>query len=145
MVATFTLVVGIFVGALTLGSSSAGARDWSERGVTLGMSEAEIVRAFADGSSGDWARVDGCRGKALEWTRRSVGVPTRWARFELHEGVLVAMRVHSDEKTTAVTAKKGWGAVRAARPYDGGRATTVIARGCPTHAAEADAIASLAP
>jgi hypothetical protein len=141
MVATFTLVVGVMVSALTLERS---AGSWNERGVKLGMSEGEIVRAFADGRGGEWKRVVACRGVALEWTRRAGGVPSRWARFEMHEGVLVAMRVHSDDKATGVVAETGWGAVRAARPYQGGMATTVIARGCATHAAEADEIASLA-
>ncbi len=121
--------------------ASGGASEWSERGVALGMTEAQVRLSFRDAAAGAWTDAPSCRGPALEWTRTQPGPGTRWARFELHDGWLVAMRLHTDAPSGPPHAAQTWSAVRQDRPFEGGTATTVVARGCPTHAAEADEIA----
>jgi hypothetical protein len=66
------------------------------------------------------------------------GVPTRWARFEIHDGWLVAMRVHTDEPLAGVRTVQSASAVRQDRPFEGGTATTIVSRACSTHTTEAD-------
>ncbi len=95
--------------------------------------------AFVDGSAGDWSTPPGCCGTTLEWSRADVhGTQTRWARFEFHQGLLVAIRVLSDpsapmirhvEVTPAVVSETRAGA-------DGSTSTTVLARTCKMHEAE---------
>jgi hypothetical protein len=143
----FALVVAGLASALSLGVP--GDPAWVERGVKLGMSEEQVKQSFLDGAAGDWRRATTCRGPSLEWTRKQGArsttspdeAPTRWARFELHDGWLVAMRLHVDDALSAPRAEQTASAVREDRPYEGGTATTIIARGCSTHAAEAERIA----
>lgn len=117
---------------------------WTERGVRLGMSEEQVRAAFVDSESGAWVRGRACGGPSLEWTRTSAGSPTGWARFELHEGMVVAMRLHLDGVERPPRAEQARSAVRQVRHADGGAAVTVIARGCSTHRAEAEQIAVVA-
>jgi hypothetical protein len=105
------------------------------------MSAEQVKESFVDAASGDWSQDTACRGLSLEWTRKAPDAPTRWARFEFHEGWLVAMRLHTDGQASAAHAEQTVSAVRQERPYEGGTATTLVARGCTTHAAEADQIA----
>jgi hypothetical protein len=102
------------------------------------MSAEQVKQSFVDAASGDWSQGTACRGLSLEWTRKDPGAPTRWARFEFHEGWLVAMRFHTDGRASAAHAEQTVSAVRQDRPYEGGTPTILIARGCSTHAAEAD-------
>jgi hypothetical protein len=100
---------------------------------------AGIVReSFLDGAAGEWRQVQACGGPALEWTRTRPAVTTRWARFEIHDGLLVAMRVQTDEPLAQVQTVKSASVVRQDRPFDGGTATTIVSRACSTHAAEAE-------
>lgn len=109
------------------------------RGVRLGMTMEDARASFEDGAAGDWSTPPGCYAPALEWSRAAIGATqTRWARFELHQGLVVAIRVLSDapppptrhvEVTPAVVSETRAGA-------DGSTSTTVLARGCEMHAAE---------
>ncbi|MGA7122771.1 MAG: hypothetical protein WBY94_21910 [Polyangiaceae bacterium] len=119
------------------------ASEWRERGVRLGMSEDELMRSFVDAEAGDWTKGWSCGGPSLEWTRRAAHAQTRWARFELHDGRLVALRIHSDQLLPDGRALETSAAVRQDIPYEDGTATTIVALGCPTHAAEAEQIARL--
>ncbi|MGA7119248.1 MAG: hypothetical protein WBY94_04080 [Polyangiaceae bacterium] len=149
--AFFAAALGVFVAvvatlsfALSLALPSRGKADWSERGVRLGMSEAQVRRSFVDADAGDWTRTTVCGGPSLEWTRMKPGVPTRWARFELHDGWLVAMRIHSDGHASSPRIEQAFFGVRRDRPFQGGVATTIIARGPPAYAAEVEQIARAA-
>jgi len=139
----FAIVVVGLLSLMRLALPTSSAPDWKERGVRLGLSEDEVKRSFVDADAGDWTSVTSCRGHSLEWTRRRPGVPTRWARFELHGGWLVALRVHTDERLPAPRAQRTAAAVRQDKPFEDGTATTIVALGCPTHAAEAEQIAQL--
>jgi len=138
----FALVVASCMAGLTL-LGVRPAPSWSERGVTLGMSEREVQRAFTDGAAGLWSRESACAGVALEWTRMDPRATARWARFEFHDGLLAAIRLQVDEAPTA-RAEKTVTAVRQERPFGGGTAITILTRACSTHAAEAEQIASAA-
>jgi hypothetical protein len=108
-------------------------------GVHLGMSLEGARAAFLDGAAGHWSSPPGCGGTTLEWSRGEAhAAQARWARFEFHKGVLVAIRVLSDatppptrhiEVTPAAVSE-----TRAGR--DGSTSTTVLARGCEMHRAE---------
>ena len=140
----FVAVVAALSLALSLALPRPGKADWSERGVRLGMSEAQVRQSFVDAAGGNWTRTTACGGPALEWTRMKAGVPTRWARFELHDGWLVAMRIHSDGHASAPRTERASFAVRRDRPFQNGVATTIIARGPPAYAAEVEQIARAA-
>jgi hypothetical protein len=109
------------------------------RGVRLDMTMESARAAFVDGAAGDWSTPPGCCGTALEWTRTAVGATqTRWARFEFHQGGVVAIRVLSDAPpprtrqfivTPALVSETRAGA-------DGSTSTTVLSRGCEMHAPE---------
>jgi hypothetical protein len=119
-------------------TSTADEGDWTQRGVSLGMTAVIVRESFLDGAAGEWRLVTACGGTGLEWTRSRPGVPTRWARFELHDGLLVAMRVHTDEPLSGMRTLQSTSAVRQDRPFEGGTATTILSRACSTHAAEVD-------
>jgi hypothetical protein len=142
--AVFTIVVASLSLVLWRALPRSSQGDWSERGVSLGMSESQVRNSFVDAAAGEWTQTTACGGPSLEWTRKKPGVPTRWARFEMHDGLVAAMRVHSDGQAGAPRARQGAFAVRRDRLYDGGTATTILARGVPTYAAEAEQIARLA-
>jgi hypothetical protein len=116
----------------------------SERGVSLGMSEAQVRSSFIDARAGDWTRTTACGGPSLEWTRATAGVPTRWARFELHDGWVAAIRIHEDGQGHIPRVEQTPSAIRRDRLYQGGIATTIIARGPAVYAAEVDQISRLA-
>ena len=124
----------------------AGPRLWVDslhsapvRGVSLGMTMEQARASFVDGAAGDWSSPPGCCGVSLEWSRAAVGATqTRWARFESHRGVVVAIRVLSDappprtrhvEVTPEIVSETRAGA-------DGSTSTTVLARECEMHAPE---------
>ena len=109
------------------------------RGVRLGMTMEDARAAFVDSAAGDWSTPPGCYATALEWTRTAVGATqTRWARFEFHQGGVVAIRVLSDAPpprtrqfvvTPAIVSETRAGA-------DGSTSTTVLSRECEMHAPE---------
>ncbi len=110
-------------------------------GVSLGMSADQVRRTFVEGTGGEWALVTACGGPALEWTRRDPARSVRWARFEMHDGFLVAIRAHTEEPRRSASALQSLSAVREDRPFEGGTATTLVSRVCETHAAEAEQLA----
>ena len=95
-------------------------------GARLGMSAQQVRSSFQP--RGTWATTTEGDLLVLEWTGEDPGVKS--ARFELHEGLLVAVRAElSDASDTKVIAGD---VVREVR----GGALTMIARGCPVHADE---------
>jgi hypothetical protein len=137
---TFAAIVAVLSFFLSLAVPKPGKSDWSQRGVGLGMTEAQVRRSFVDASAGEWRRSTACGGPSIEWTRSKPGVPTRWARFELHDGWVVAMRLHSDGQAAGSRSEVRSFAVRRDRPFQGGLATTIIARGPAAYAVEVDQI-----
>lgn len=124
-------------------------------GVRLGMTPRDVRDHFESGGgagAGAWqtrlARVGGAAGASddtvLEWTATDPQAATRHARFEFHLGMLVAIRVEQRDRipaeridvTPKTVTRRAPGAVAT-----GGTEVTVLARDCPTHHDEAEALA----
>jgi hypothetical protein len=109
------------------------------RGVRLGMTSESVREVFVDAAAGRWSSRPGCSGEALEWARTDArATATRWARFEFHRGLVVAIRLLADPtlpiaRHVDVTPA----AIVDVRPgADGSTSTTVLAVGCERHLAE---------
>ena len=80
----------------------------------------------------------------LLWTGHDPNASVTDARFEFHNGMLLAIRAQNGVK---VTSEEIWTTPRTVTvkaPADGGTSVTVLARDCPTHKDEAAAIAARA-
>lgn len=108
------------------------------RGVRLGLSAADTRARFVAPGPGTWTSESNPE-PALRWTSLDRDAPVREAVFEFHQGMLVAVRLH-----TAPGAPEGAGPpmeltparVLARSATDRGTDVTVLSRNCPTHAAE---------
>ncbi|MDQ3032906.1 MAG: hypothetical protein M3Y87_10850 [Myxococcota bacterium] len=119
----------------------------SIRGVRLGMSAEQVRARFEDGAPASW-RTE-IAGGDLALIRAPGGSLDRESRFELHNGMLVAIRLdlpddapEASGETLAITP----GSVTERAPAEPGRvALSVLARDCPTHAEEVSRILSRGP
>jgi hypothetical protein len=106
-------------------------------GVRLGMTAAEVQARFDAAPGGRWNAAPGCEGGALEWALSEGASPQhpRWARFEFHEGMLVAVRLRAsgdDPSAKGDRLSSSAGAVLAREPLlEGTVAIALLARGCP--------------
>jgi len=112
-------------------------------GARLGMTPADVRSHFDEGPRGHWREAPGCGGIGLEWapdahTKGAV----QWARFEFHEGMLMAVRMRAAAADPSVGGEplEASSAVVVARQSMPGAAVAValLARGCPEHQAEID-------
>lgn len=119
-------------------------------GVRLGMAPRDVRDRFEGGAEGSWqTKVGGGAGSSddtvLEWSAKDERSPTSHARFEFHLGMLVAVRAHQRERIAAqridVTPKTVTLRVPAT-VANGGTDVTILARDCPTHHDEAEALAA---
>jgi hypothetical protein len=115
------------------------------RGARLGMTAEHLRRTFDAG--GLWRAAPHDAGDLrLEWVPAAGAAEggARHVTFELHEGLLVAIRAELDPSAPEASCRSldvSDAAVRARGPIaDGGVLVRVIARNCPTHAAEVGAI-----
>ncbi|XXX82227.1 hypothetical protein WMF30_26055 [Sorangium sp. So ce134] len=117
-------------------------------GIELGMTASEVVRRFDAGPAGRWSEATSCAGPSIEWSRGEAA-PARApvaARFEFHEGLLMAARVRvAPEDPSARGARLETSAqfvlAREARD-DGSSMIVLLARGCPEHEAEVEQLLS---
>jgi hypothetical protein len=139
--------------AVALASSHVACTPAAERepipGVRLGMSPRDVRERFEGGADGAWqTKLGGGAGATddtvIEWS--AVGVKTRasHARFEFHLGMLVAVRVHlrdpAPPRARIDTTPKTVTLWSPATPSEGGTDVTILARDCPTHHDEAEAL-----
>ena len=119
-------------------------------GVRLGMAPRDVRDRFDGGGEGVWqSKVGGGAGASddtvLEWNASGDKTRATHARFEFHLGMLVAVRAHQRERIAAervdVTPKTVTLRVPAT-VANGGTDVTILARDCPTHHDEAEALAS---
>lgn len=111
-------------------------------GTRLGMTIADVRGRFESRSSGEFsARPNGESGWAIDWVSTSPAATTiQRATFEFHEGLLVAVRAEVDRNdplasfvgTTATAGTVRRVSSRSDTTFD----VLLIARACPTHAAE---------
>jgi len=144
----------LFVAALVAGVLI--ARSWGRgdgallgtfHGVRLGMTASAVRERFEEPTLGAWQstpQTTGAGDVVLAWA--AAKGPAE-ARFELHNGMLVAVRAvvdagDIDAKRPPVEASR---AVVRTREDDAGRVrVTILARDCPTHHAEAERLAAQA-
>lgn len=113
--------------------------------VRLGMSPRDVRAHFEPSSAGAWKTTLGSGGDTiLEWTPREPSSAVGRVRFEFHLGMLVAVRarIRADgpERIEATPTS-----VLVRRPAAPGETDlTLLARDCPTHHDEAEALASKA-
>ncbi|WP_437839245.1 hypothetical protein [Sorangium sp. So ce1153] len=120
-------------------------------GIELGMTASEVVRRFDAGPTGRWSEAPGCAGPSIEWSRGETA-PARAplsARFEFHEGLLMAARVRvTPEDPSARGARLETSAqfvlAREGRD-DGSSLIVLLARGCPEHEAEVEQLLGGSP
>lgn len=136
------VALGALLGSLLLPGSSPAIGE--VRGVRLGMTPDQVRERFDRGAPSSW-RTE-IAGTDLSLIRAPSGSLDREARFEFHEGMLVAMRFDlsadapeaSGDPITISTAS-----VTARTRGQGGRVSLVVlARDCPTHAEEVSRILS---
>ncbi|MDB4937900.1 MAG: hypothetical protein JWP87_4872 [Labilithrix sp.] len=129
-------------------------------GVRLGMAPRDVRDRFQGGAEGSWqTKVGGGAGASddtvLEWNAAGATSRTTHARFEFHLGMLVAIRAHLREpireprvdvtaKTVTLRAPALGATGDGGASGGGGTDVTVLARDCPTHHEEAEALAAKA-
>jgi hypothetical protein len=118
-------------------------------GVRLGMSPRDVRDRFEGGGQGAWqTKVGGGAGASddtvLEWTATEATSRATEARFEFHLGMLVAVRAHLREAAGAEHIDLTPKTVTLRAPQAGGTEVTLLARDCPTHHDEAEALAAKA-
>jgi hypothetical protein len=142
VVALLTLAVALFAVAC-----NQEAANEAVPGVRLGMAPRDVRDRFQGGAEGTWqTKVGGGAGASddtvLEWNAAGETSRATHARFEFHLGMLVAVRAHLRdpvrEPRVDVTAKT----VTLRAPGAGGTDVTILARDCPTHHEEAEALAA---
>ena len=109
--------------------------------VRLGMAARDVRERFQPGTDGSWQTALGIGDDTvLEWTAKDVMAPVKNARFEFHNGMLVAIRAHLTAAATKESVSSTPKTVTMRGPGEGGTSVTVLARDCPTHRDEADAL-----
>ena len=128
----------------TVVSSFSAPEPVSIRGVRLGMTAAQIRDRFDRGTAAAW-RTE-VSGPDLALIRAPAGELDRETRFEIHAGMLVAIRM--DVRDDLPEAEGGpivttpASVVARSHPERGRTRISVLARDCPTHAAEVSALLS---
>ena len=143
--------MGLLVFALTF---TLGCNDERRLGafadVRLGMTADEVRSRFSPGGAGAW-RIEASPGgeAVLTWGATAREPVVRTARFEIHGGILVAVRalVRGEAPKAHGPAVEASHAVVVGRRPEGSDLVTltILARDCPTHADEARALAASAP
>ncbi len=114
------------------------------RGVCLGMKVAQVRRGFDAPAAGRWNRESG-GDVALVWDdgpHPSLEAPVRAARFEFHDGRLVAVRADVSVRDASAGGDRievSRTSVAEREPLGQGRVhLTVLSRDCPTQASEVE-------
>jgi hypothetical protein len=136
----FFLTIGLLLAAACRDKAPVGAF----YGVRLAMTASDLRAHFEPGAPGHWhTETTPDREIAMVW---AADAPERHpavlrARFEIHSGLLVAIR--AEARTEGPPLEKSLSAVLARHPLPGDReraSITILARDCPTHADEARAL-----
>lgn len=146
---TWSLVLLLFLVFAAAVACSREAPNEVVPGVRLGMSPRDVRDRFDGGGEGAWqARVGGGAGASddtvLEWNASGERTRATQARFEFHLGMLVAVRAHLREAIGAPRVDLTPKTVTVRTPEAGGTEVTILARDCPTHREEAEALAAKA-
>ena len=142
--------LGLSTMLLLLGACSAAPAD-PVPGVRLGMTPRDVRDRFDPEAAGTW-KTNVATGPSanddtvLEWTSSAGAEKSKAtdARFEFHLGMLVAVRAHLREGSTAEHIDTTPRTVTLRTPQGGGTEVTLLARDCPTHHEEAESLAARA-
>ena len=117
------------------------------RGARLGMSARDTRARFQTPAAGSWAASVATTGEeAITWKASDASAEVSQASFEFHNGMMVAIRVTeaaSAPGTSETGVRKSAVSVRQIVKPSGSDPSahlTILARDCPTHAAEVAAI-----
>lgn len=144
------LVLGLALGvpATSTGCSRADAAE-ALPAIKLGMSPRDVRARFEPSTQGSWTTKIGSSpgdDTILEWVAAdTTSARITTAKFEFHLGMLMAIRAHLREPVAAevidLTAKTVSSRAPSG-PSGPGSDLVVLARDCPTHRDEAEAVAS---
>jgi hypothetical protein len=111
------------------------------------MAPRDVRERFHPGAEGTWQTGLGAGDDTvLEWASRDPAASVPDARFEFHNGMLVAIRARTKEQAPALSITSTPKTVTLKAPaLEGGTKVVVLARDCPTHKDEAEALAAKAP
>ena len=142
----FALAVGLALALVTAPACERDAPNEIVPGVRLGMAPRDVRDRFDGGGVGTWqTKVGGGAGASddtvLEWNASGEKTRATHARFEFHLGMLVAVRAHLREPIAASRVDLTPKTVTLRTPEAGGTEVTILARDCPTHHDEAEALA----
>ncbi len=114
--------------------------------VKLGMSPRDVRDRFDTTGSGSWQTAVGTGDDTvLDWTAKDSSAKFAHARFEFHLGMLVAVRARSSDRATGEQIAATPKTVTLHKPDpEGGTSVVILARDCPTHKDEAEALAARA-
>jgi uncharacterized protein YcfJ len=110
--------------------------------IKLGMAPRDVRERFASGEQGNWQTSFPERANddtVLDWSSPTAHFDR--ARFEFHLGMLVAIRAHERDASSAEVISATPKTVTVRAPSEGGTEITVLARDCPTHHDEAESLA----
>lgn len=148
----FALALGLALALAVPAASTGCARtDGAEAlpAIKLGMSPRDVRARFETATQGSWTTKIGSSpgdDTILEWVAADpASAKITTAKFEFHLGMLVAIRAHLREPVAAevvdLTAKTVTSRAPSAASGSGSD-LVVLARDCPTHRDEAEAVAS---
>jgi hypothetical protein len=145
-------VIALFVAALVAGvvlarsfGREGGAELGTFHGVRLGMTASAVRERFEEPALGAWQstpQTTGAGDVVLAWAAAKGPAA---ARFELHNGMLVAVRAVvdvGDPDAKRPPAEASRAVVRTREDEEGHVRVTILARDCPTHHAEAERLAA---
>ena len=119
------------------------------RGARLGMSARDVRDRFEPAAPGRWQTVNDAGEMTMTWAANGEPATVAGARFEFHAGMLVAVRARIDAHDSLGSGPDfdvSPGAVLQRAPAGPGMiAVTILARDCPTHAAEVTALLASHP
>jgi hypothetical protein len=137
------LAAGVVVARASLKRGGESTDLGTFHGARLGMTASAVRARFVEPALGTWQSLPRIAGdEVLAW---SASKGEENVRFELHSGMLVAVRATvaaTDDAATRPALETSRAVVRT-RATDGGLVhVTILARDCPTHAAEAARLAA---
>ncbi|MCL2724896.1 MAG: hypothetical protein FWD69_10725 [Polyangiaceae bacterium] len=143
LVLALSLTIAVASGSLSCDRESSRTEEVTA-GVRLGMSPRDVREHFQGGGDGSWQTTIGSgTDRVIDWRAQSDAARFTQARFEFHLGMLVAVRAHTRDASASENIVLTPKTVTLRSPAsDGGTDVTVLARDCPTHHDEAEALAA---
>lgn len=105
------------------------------------MTPRDVRDRFEQSGEGSWqTNLGQGDDTVLEWQSQGPRGRVSDARFEFHLGMLVAVRAHTQDRITSERATVTTKTVFVERPAERGSEIVLLARDCPTHHDEAEAL-----